>query len=168
MSEFGRALVEECKRRLFEESYPRIQKCIGMLTEEEIWRRPNEELVSVGNLVLHLCGNVRQWICSGLGRQPDERHRAREFSETGPIPTDELLKRLADTVHDAKDVLDGVDTDLLLERRSVQAYEETGLSIIIHVVEHFSYHTGQITYYTKLVKHVDTGYYAGHDLSRRG
>lgn len=165
--EFGKALIAECNRRLFDESVPRIHKCLGLLTEEEIWYRPNAETVSAGNLVLHLCGNVRQWICTGLGRQEDHRERASEFTETGPMPTAQLLERLDTTMRDAKAVIDALDPSTLLEKRPVQIYQESGLSILIHVVEHFTYHTGQITYYTKSRKAVDTGYYAGKKLGTR-
>lgn len=168
MSEvFGKALIAECERRLFEESLPRIRKCLGMLSVEEIWRRPNAETVSVGNLVLHLCGNVRQWICTGLGGQLDHRERSKEFTESGPLPTDELLNRLETTMNDAVRVMRSVDPATLLEKRPVQIYEESGLSILVHVVEHFSYHTGQITYSVKSRKNVDTGYYSRQDLSGR-
>ena len=166
-TEFGNALIEECNRRLFDESAPRIHKCLGLLTEDEVWYRPNAETVSVGNLVLHLCGNVRQWICTGLGRQEDHRERAKEFTETGPMPTAELLERLDTAMHDAKAVIDALDPSTLLEKRPVQIYNESGLSILIHVVEHFTYHTGQITYYTKSRKAIDTGYYAGRKLGTR-
>ena len=165
--EFGAALIVECNRRLFNESVPRIHKCLGLLTEDEIWYRPNAETVSVGNLVLHLCGNVRQWICTGLGRQADVRERATEFADTGPMPTAQLLERLDTAMREARDVIDALDPATLLEKRSVQIYEESGLSILIHVVEHFTYHTGQITYYTKSRKAVDTGYYAGRNLGQR-
>ena len=165
MSDLGSAFLTECNRRLFDESLPRIRKCLGLLSEEEIWARPNTETVSVGNLVLHLCGNVRQWICSGLGGQADHRERAKEFSNPGPMPTAELLDRLETTMRDARAVIDACDPDALLEKHPVQIYEESGVSILVHVVEHFSYHTGQITYYTKTRKCVDTGYYAGANLS---
>lgn len=166
-NDFGKALIAECNRRLFDESVPRIHKCLGLLTEEEIWHRPNAETVSVGNLVLHLCGNVRQWICTGLGRQVDVRERDAEFTNPGPMPTRQLLDRLDTTMRDAKAVIDAVEPSTLLEKRSVQIYQESGLSILIHVVEHFAYHTGQITYYTKSRKAVDTGYYAGRNLGQR-
>ncbi|MDZ4861130.1 MAG: DinB family protein [Candidatus Hydrogenedentes bacterium] len=165
MNTLGAALIAESVHRIIGESLPRIQKCLGLLTEEEIWHRPNAETVSVGNLVLHLCGNVRQWICTGLGGQPDHRERDKEFSAAGPIPAVELLRNLELTLHDAKAVLDGLDPDSLLVKRPVQIYQETGMSILVHVVEHFSYHTGQITYYTKTRKCVDTGYYTGQNLA---
>ena len=59
---------KQIHQRLFEESVPRLKKCLDELTEEEVWKRPNEYSNSMGNLVLHLCGNVRQWIVSGVGK----------------------------------------------------------------------------------------------------
>ncbi|RMF68056.1 MAG: DUF664 domain-containing protein [Calditrichaeota bacterium] len=162
------ALVSECRRRLFQESVPRLKKCLAALTEEEIWFRPNAQTVSVGNLVLHLCGNVRQWLVSGLGGAPDTRQRDQEFSEPGPLPTQVLLARLDETMAEARAVLDGLAAPALLERRSVQAFEETGVSILVHVVEHFSYHVGQVTYFVKSTKGVDLQYYRGVDLNRTG
>ena len=168
MSDLGSALLQESRRRLIDESLPRIRRCLDLLTEEEIWHRPNAETVSVGNLVLHLCGNARQWICAGLGGQPDHRERALEFSNPGPMPTSALLALLETTLRDVQAVLDACDPNSLFDKRPVQIYQETGLSILVHVVEHFSYHTGQITYYTKTRKCVDTGYYAGANLGGKG
>jgi uncharacterized damage-inducible protein DinB len=166
-SSCGRALIAETKRRLFEESVPRIRKCLAQLGEDEIWHRPNAEVVSAGNLILHLCGNVRQNIVSGLGGAPDERQRDREFSAAGPLPAAELLARLDALMADVDRTLDRLDPESLLEVRRVQGGEETGLSILVHVIEHFSYHVGQITYYVKTKKAVDLGYYAGRDLNAR-
>ena len=163
---FARALVAECGRRLLKESLPRLKKCLAQLTPEEIWYRPNVETVSVGNLVLHLNGNVRQWILSGLGGAPDTRERAKEFSEPGPLPTDELLARIESTLEEACAVLRQLDPATLLEKRSVQVFEETGLAILVHVVEHFSYHVGQITYFVKSTKAVDLQYYGDLDLEK--
>jgi len=164
----GQALIDECTRRLYGESLPRLRKCLGHLDDAETWYRPNYQTVGVGNLVLHLCGNVRQWICTGLGGQADSRVRASEFSETGPIPISELLDRLEQTLADARAVIDTLDPASILETRRVQGFDESGLGILVHVVEHFSYHTGQITYIVKSRKAVDLGYYSGVDLSKRG
>jgi uncharacterized damage-inducible protein DinB len=117
--------------------------------------------------VLHLCGNVRQWIGSGLGGAADGRDRAAEFSERGPIPKADLLARLEGVLAEADQVLDRLDPETLLQKRPVQAFEESGLSILVHVVEHFSYHTGQITTFIKTRKNVDLGYYAGIDLNQK-
>lgn len=164
---FGTALVAESKRRLLDESLPRIKKCLDLLTDEEIWRQPNDETVSIGNLVLHLCGNVRQWIVSGLGGAGDDRERGAEFSERGTIPKADLTARLENTLREAAEAMDGAAPASLLETRSVQGQTETGLSILVHVVEHFSYHTGQISLAVKLLKNVDLSYYAGQDLNAK-
>ena len=164
--EIGYALVVEAKLRMIEESLPRILKCVERLSVDELWFRPNRNTVSIGNLVLHLCGNVTQWIISGLGGAPDIRNRAQEFAETGPIPTGELVARLASTMAEVGRTLDAFDPALLLETRRVQGHDETPLSIIVHVVEHFSYHTGQIVFAVKSRKDVDTAFYAGQDLNQ--
>jgi len=163
-NDWGEALIAESKRRIFDESVPRIRKCLDQLTDDEIWYRPNTETVSIGNLVLHLCGNARQWICSGLGGEPDHRQRSKEFEAQGPIPRGELLQLLERTEIDVRRALDSVDPATLLDKRPVQTYQESGVSILVHVVEHFSYHTGQITYAVKSRKDIDMGYYSGQRL----
>jgi uncharacterized damage-inducible protein DinB len=162
---FGRALIAETRRRLFRESTPRIHRCLGQLTEEEIWFRPNAETVSVGNLVLHLLGNVRQQLLSGVCGAPDRRHRQSEFDERGPIPAPELLRRLDELMAEVDRALDELDPQSLLTVRKVQGFDESGLSILVHVIEHFSYHVGQITYIVKARKAVDLKYYEGVDLN---
>jgi uncharacterized damage-inducible protein DinB len=167
MQEFGRALIAECRRRLYTESMPRIRQCLGELTVEEIWARPNGHTNSVGNLVLHLAGNVRQWVVAGLGGASDVRERQAEFDAPGPMPTAELLGRLEKVLSDASAVLDGLDPASLLLPRRVQGFTESGLSILVHVVEHFSYHTGQIVYIVKARKDVDLGFYRGQNLNAK-
>ncbi len=158
------ALIAEVRRRLFSEGIPRLRKCLSLLSEEEIWWRPNAHSNSVGNLVLHLCGNARQWICSGLGKQPDRRRRSVEFAERGPLPAEALLQQLERLQSDVEAVLQGLRTEDLLQEHPVQVYHENGVSILVHVVEHFSYHVGQVTYLVKWLKDLDTGYYAGQNL----
>jgi uncharacterized damage-inducible protein DinB len=159
--------VKEVKRRMFEESVPRIKKCLAQLSEEEIWWRPNAETVSVGNLVLHLNGNVRQWILSGLGKQPDHRQRQAEFDEKGPVPTEKLLSCLDELEKEVNIVLDQITSDDLVNIHAVQGFQESGMAILLHVTEHFSYHTGQITWMVKASKAVDMKYYGGMDLEAK-
>jgi uncharacterized damage-inducible protein DinB len=166
--ELGGALIRECRRRLYDESLPRIRKCLGELTVDEIWARPNEQTVSAGNLVLHLAGNVRQYVVATLGGVPDVRERSKEFSQAGPMPTGELLARLEQSLADASRVLDSLDPARLLDSHRVQGFVESGLSILVHVVEHFSYHTGQIAYIVKSRKNVDLGFYRGKNLDAKG
>lgn len=166
-TELAEAFLKEAKRRLYDDSMPRIEKCLSLLTEEEIWHRPNEETVSMGNLVLHLEGNIGQNILHAFGGEPNTRDRPKEFSETGPIPTEELWRHLETTMDRARQVLDETDPHSLLQKHTLQGYTETRLSILTHVVEHFSYHVGQMTWYVKSKKNVDTGYYAGLDLNQK-
>jgi len=161
---FCETFLVEIKRRLFEECIPRTRQCLQHLNEDQIWYRPNANSNSVGNIVLHLCGNVRQWIGAGLDGQADIRERDKEFAEKGPIPRAVLLAKLNDLEKEVRQVLATVQPKDLLNKRKVQIYEESGLSILVHVVEHFSYHVGQLTYIVKMLQDVDTGYYAGQDL----
>lgn len=156
----------ESLRRL-EEGEARIMKCLGLLTAEQVWHRPNERVASVGNLVLHLCGNVDQWINSALGGAPDCRRRELEFT-TAMVPVAELRARLETTLSKARSTIAAMSESDLTRTWSVQGFQETGTGIILHVVEHFSYHVGQITLHTKLMQAEDTGYYAGQDLNSTG
>lgn len=160
MQDLHQLLITETKRRLFQEGIPRIKKCLAQLSEAEIWHRPNGNSNSVGNLILHLSGNVRQWIIAGLGKQDDNRKRDTEFEERGPIATDILIQMLDDLIVEVSVILDKTTPRDLTDIHEVQVYQETGLSILVHVVEHFSYHVGQITYFTKWKKDMDTKYYS--------
>jgi uncharacterized damage-inducible protein DinB len=131
---------------------PRIARCLDMLSEREIWWRPNRASNSVGNLVLHLNGNVRQWVIAGLGGAPDRRQRDREFQEPGPIPRRTLLSRLRKTVGEACGVLAHLSSKDLGRRYSIQGFQVTGLEAIYHVTEHFSHHAGQIILVAKLLR----------------
>ncbi|OPZ20707.1 MAG: DinB superfamily protein [candidate division BRC1 bacterium ADurb.BinA364] len=166
-AELGAALIAECERKLFAEYSPRLGKCLGLLSEEELWRRPNDATPSAGNLVLHLCGNVRQWIGAGLGGEPDTRNRSREFEERGPVAIDALLALLDETLGAARECIRAQTAERLLEMRAVQGFHKSRLAILIHVVEHFAYHLGQISRIVKETKGIDLGYYDGFDLNAK-
>jgi len=142
--------VQEVRQVLVETYTPRIARCLKLLSEEEIWWRPNRASNSVGNLVLHLQGNVRQWIISGLGKQTDQRNRAREFAETGSIARRALLSGLHKTVKEADEVLANLRRADILRTYSIQGFSVTGLQAACHVAEHFAFHAGQIIFVTKL------------------
>lgn len=161
---FRDLLVNEVKRRLFEESLPRILSCLSMLDEDDIWYQANEHTNSVGVLVLHVCGNARQWICSGLGGLPDLRRRGEEFKPGKRLTSVMLTEVLHDMRTDVEAVLDSLPAEALLQAISIQGFEENGISVLVHVTEHFSYHVGQITQAVKMLKNRDTGYYTGMKL----
>lgn len=137
----------------------RIDDCLGRLTEDQIWMRNSENQNSVGNLVLHLCGNVRQWIGFGVAGQPDIRERDGEFAARGGIQVAELRERLKATIAEAADIIRNVPQARLAEKTTIQKYDVTVLEAILHVVEHFAQHTGQIIFATKLLTGEDLGYY---------
>ena len=128
----------------------RIKHCLGQLSDDQIWWRSHPAMNSVGNLILHLCGNVRQWIIAGLGGGPDTRNRPVEFSERGPIPKDELLRRLEAVVAEAKNVLERQSARKLVEPRRIQGADITGLQAIFNSVPHFRGHTQEIIHITRL------------------
>ncbi|MEZ4772463.1 MAG: DinB family protein [Bacteroidia bacterium] len=160
-------ILNEIRRRLFDEGIPRAKKCLNLLTEEEIWYRPNENSNAMGNLILHLNGNVRQWIISALGGESDIRVRQSEFDARGNITRAELMAILENLEADLWPVLDNITEEKLVQTYQVQGYSETGIAILIHVVEHFSYHVGQMTYFVKAFKDLDTGYYKGQNLDAK-
>lgn len=164
LTNFRDLFIAEIKRRLLHEGWPRLVRCLELLDEDEIWWRPNTHSNSVGNLVLHLCGNVRQWLISGMGGQPDRRRRQAEFEEQGPIPRTQLLEMLRNTMLEAEAVLDAITAEQLLAPVRVQGYDENGISVLVHVVEHFSWHTGQATYVVKWKKDRFTDFYRGENL----
>ncbi len=162
--ELHEQIKTESIRRL-RESQERLVKCMHLLGDDLVWRRPNAHVVSVGNLVLHLCGNVGQWVNSTLGKTTDNRVRDSEFAEQGPLPITELVLRLGETLDQAVRTITVLTPNDLTTSWSVQGFAESGTAILLHVVEHFSYHTGQVTLHTKLMLDLDTGYYSGQDLN---
>ncbi len=149
-------LVVQQARKVLEKVYlPRIVRCLRLLTEREIWRRPNAASNSVGNLVLHLEGNVRQWIISGLGGAPDIRQRDREFQELGPLPRRKLIAALEHTVREACRVIQQLRERDLTRTYTIQGFRVVGLAAVFHVTEHFSHHAGQIILATKMIRGED-------------
>ncbi len=147
---FGATFLQEAQFRLKKHFLPQIIKSLESLPDQDIWWRPNPASNSVGNLVLHLSGNVRQWIISGIGGAADIRTRDKEFSEQGPLPRQGLVALLRSTVNDACRVLARTPADSLTQAFSRQGFQTTRHAAVTRVVEHFAYHTGQIVYVTKL------------------
>lgn len=142
--------LSESRRLLVADYLPKIEKCLGKLSDNEVWWRPNEASNSIGNLLLHLNGNVRQWIIGGVGQNSVERDRAREFAEREHRAAAELLEGLKATVHEAGAVIAAQTAESLMTRRKIQDYDVTVLEAIYHVVEHFGMHTGQIIMLSKM------------------
>jgi uncharacterized damage-inducible protein DinB len=142
-----------------EQLHGRIQDCLARLTPEQIWARGSENDNAVGNLVLHLSGNIRQWIGSGVAGLPDHRQRDAEFDARGGKQAEELGELLKARVAEAASIIRELPTVRLTERIMPQGYNVTALEAIAHVVEHFSMHTGQIILLTKMLTGQDLAYY---------
>ena len=154
------------RRKLLEQYWPRLRGCVEPLTDEQVWWRPNSASNSIGNLILHLNGNVRQWMVASFNRLADERNRPAEFNETGSIPASALLDRLSETMQEAAAVLSRVTEADLLARYEIQGYNVSGLDAVYQVVEHFGHHYGQILYIAKTLTGADLGLY--RELDKTG
>jgi uncharacterized damage-inducible protein DinB len=131
-------------RRYLREYLTKIRLAVSVLDDEIVWARPNDASNSIGNLMLHLSGNARQWIVSGIGGAEDVRDRQREFDQRTPLPSTSLIDWLEQTVTEVDRVLASLTPADLHTRRTIQANDVSVLEAIYHVVEHFSMHTGQI------------------------
>jgi uncharacterized damage-inducible protein DinB len=154
-----RVFVRFCGDKLNQLS-TRIVDCLERLSPEQVWARGGDKQNAVGNLVLHLCGNVRQWVVSAIGGAPDVRDRDSEFAARSGMQAAELALLLRSTVSQGVAVIEGLAAERLLETVQIQGYRVTVLEAVMHVVEHFSQHTGQIVFATKLLTGEDLGYYA--------
>ena len=159
MNELGQAFIARSRYHLKDDYLPKIERCLSLVSDQQIWWRANEQSNSIGNLLLHLSGNVRQWIVTGLGGATDVRDRDSEFAQRDAIPRDELLAKLKETLREADATLSAFDADKLLDLYRIQGFEESALDAILHVVEHFSMHTGQIILMSKMFAEVDLEFY---------
>jgi uncharacterized damage-inducible protein DinB len=132
-------------RYYLSEEYPsKIAHCLDTLPADALWRRSGDDSNSVGNLLLHLAGNVRQWIVSGVGGADDHRLRSAEFAAREGESAEHLWRSLRGTLDEADAVIAAQSPLSLLERRTIQGRELSVLDAVYHVVEHFALHTGQI------------------------
>lgn len=143
----------------------KVLTCLEQLNDKEVWQRANEASNSIGNIILHLCGNIRQYAISSLSHLPDTRERDKEFSAKEGYSKDDLKNKLTTTLDEAIKSIRSADDNNLKQTRTVQGFKLSGLGIILHVTEHYSYHTGQIIFWTKILKNKDLGFYANIDLN---
>jgi uncharacterized damage-inducible protein DinB len=153
------SIINEFKRRVFAESYDRIFTCLDALNEDQIWEAPNKNCNSIGNLVLHLHGNAKQWMMTSFKKSEDNRIRSDEFMPINEKSKEELKGMLLSLKVDIMELLSSLVVEDLVKKYKVQVFEEDGISIFIHVIEHFSYHTGQITLLTKILVDKDLEFY---------
>jgi uncharacterized damage-inducible protein DinB len=150
MADVAKQFIAQSRRFLSSDYLPKIERCLGVLSDEDVWWRANEGSNSIGNLLLHLDGSTRAWIVGVAGGSHVSRDRQREFDEREQVPRTALMSRLRQTLAEADEVLARFDAEALLERRQARGEEVTVLLAIYHAVEHFSMHTGQIIMLAKM------------------
>jgi hypothetical protein len=154
------------QRKLLEHYWPRLRACVEPLAAEQVWWRPNAASNSIGNLILHLNGNLTQWLIASFHRREDLRDRPGEFAAEGGLAAAELLATLAATMRQAGEVLARLTEADLIAPYEIQGYRVTGLEAVYQVVEHFGLHYGQIAYIAKSFSGRDLGFY--RELDKTG
>lgn len=163
-------IIEEFKgqaRLRMEECLEKIRGCLTLLDDSAFWHRPNASSNSAGNLLMHLSGNIRQYMLSGLGGAEDIRQRDLEFQAPSAHSRAAVESAFFQVAQKALDLLEHLPQEAFLKRQTIQGFDLTGLGIVLHVVEHLSYHTGQIAYLTKMATDADLGFYRGIDLNAK-
>ena len=153
------AFIGHARNYLIHHYLPKIERCLERLSDDQIWWRPNSESNSIGNLVLHLCGNARQWIIAGVNQTADARDRDKEFQQVRVIPANDLVTLLRETLVEIDLTLTDLDPTSLLAVRRIQGLDVNVLEAIFHVTEHFSMHTGQIIMLTKMLTESSLSFY---------
>jgi uncharacterized damage-inducible protein DinB len=151
--------LEFSRKRLLYDYWPRLRACVESLSDDQVWWRPNDACNTIVNLILHLNGNVQQWIVASFERFDDERNRPAEFSERQVVPARVLLEKVDSTMRRASDVLSRLTEADLRATFHIQGYTMTGLQAVYHVAEHFALHYGQIAYVTKSILGKDLGFH---------
>jgi hypothetical protein len=165
-TELAKLFLEFSRNKLLSQYWPRLRAAVAPLNDEQVWWRPNQASNSIGNLVLHLNGNVYQWLVASFNRVQDKRDRPQEFSQRSGIPAASLLELLGATMDQAAQVLARLATEELLAPYEIQGYNLRGLDAVYQVVEHFGLHYGQIIYIAKHLTGKDLGFYK--ELSKTG
>jgi hypothetical protein len=158
MDSHATIFLEFSRNKLLEQFWPRLRACVEQLTDEQLWWRPNEARNSIGNIILHLNGNVGQWLIASFNKREDTRNRPAEFQARGIVPVSALIEQLGRTMEQASEVFFRLTEADLLSPLEIQGYRVNGLQAVYQVVEHFGLHYGQIAYVTKMLRGEDLGF----------
>ncbi len=164
--ETAELFIEFSRHKLLEQYWPRLRACVESLSDDQVWWRPNDSSNSVGNLMLHLNGNLTQWLIAPFQNLEDTRDRPAEFNRRDGIAAEALVAMMEETMAKAAAVFGALTKSDLHAHFDIQGYHVTGLHAVYQVVEHFGLHYGQIAYITKLLRDSDLGFY--RELSATG
>jgi len=147
---FEKQFLEETNIRINNASEIIIH-CLDQLKEEYIWYKPDNSVNSIGIILNHLCGNLRQWIISGIGGLEDIRNRPLEFKDDTRLSKTELVNKFREIISSCNKTINNFNPDNLLENRHIQGFEKSALSAIYGTVNHLELHAGQIIYITRSI-----------------
>lgn len=136
---------------LLEQSCIKIRHCLNQLDDQQAWFRTHPSANSIGNLILHIAGNLNQWVTSGVGQKPDHRDREAEFAADQSLSQTELLKRMEQAVTQATAAIQSCDAAILLSSFEIQGFQVNGHEAISHTTTHFVGHTHQIIFITRMI-----------------
>ena len=166
--ELNEKLIIEIKKNSIyrlEENLRMVLICFDKITEKDLWNKPSKKGVALGNQIIHIVGNMKQYLISALGEKKINRERDNEFIIDKRMTKSSLINMLSNTIQESKKTITKLSMENLLKIRKVQVYTLSGIGCLIHSVEHFSYHTGQIALLTKNITNNDLGFYDGIDLN---
>jgi uncharacterized damage-inducible protein DinB len=149
-----------------EEGQRMIHLAFAKIGEEQLWEVPAAISLSLGNQLLHICGNMTQYAIASLSELPDQREREKEFATKEGFAKEELLQQLDQTIAQAISSINQASAVQYTQLRKVQGFEFSGVGVVLHAIEHFSYHVGQIAFWIKLQTKEDLGFYDHHDLTQ--
>jgi hypothetical protein len=148
-SEIGKLFLDYSSRKLTQMT-GNVESCLSKLNDKQVWERHAAHENTIGNLILHLCGNMRQWIMHGVGNDQDVRTRDAEFSASSGLGAKQLSELFAKTVNEAKGIIGSLPVERLKDRTDPQKMGEVSvLNAIYQVVGHVQQHVGQIILLTK-------------------
>lgn len=165
-SELATLFLDFSRKKLLTQYWPRLKACVEPMTMEQVWWRPNEASNSVGNIVLHLNGNLTQWLVASFNKLDDKRDRPAEFAAQDGLTAAELLDRLGATIAAVEEVLNRLTVEELLAPYEIQGYKVRGIDAVYQAIEHFGLHYGQIAYIAKSLSGKDLGFY--RELNKTG
>ncbi len=148
--EVARLFIDETRQVLAQE-FRRIAHCLRQLDDAQVWQRPTPHVNCIGNLILHLCGNLRQWYLHGIGGGEDVRNRPAEFAESEAVSRERLQATLDDLFARIDLLLRGVPDSVLVEPRRIQGFETNGLAAMYTTMTHLEGHALQISYITHML-----------------
>lgn len=148
------------------ESLRMIKIAMDSVDDAHLWKAPFPKGMTLGNQLLHCCGNMTQYIIAGLGNTVDNRERENEFEVYIDRTLNDLLKNLEATVATSIETIEKAPNTSYTHHRHIQGFYLSGMGAVFHAVEHFSYHTGQIAFWIKQQTGKDLGFYAQHNLNQ--